>query len=912
MIDFVRPEAFLLAPLILLWLRRRFWPRPLVGVLRSILLLLLLALLAGPYVDGATSGRDLILLIDRSRSVPERSVERVREIAELAARQRRDGDRIGVVLFGRDAAVETPPTENYAFAPPIKTVDGDATDLARAIDTAIALIAKGRQASILLLSDGEATGADPMPAARAALRRGIRIDAIPLRRQDPSDIAVDEVATPDEVGAGEPFQFSAWVRADQPGTTPFRLLRDGEVIASGERTLRAGLNRLRFRDRLIEPGIHHYEVEVDLPADRIPENNRARAVVRVGGPFRVLCVTPGGRQDRLTRSLQAAGLDVAIAAPAVAPLGLDALDSFSAVILENVAAEDLPHGAMQALAHWVRHLGGGLLMTGGRASYGPGGYHRSPVEEVLPVSMEVRQEQRKFSLAMAIALDRSGSMAMPVSTGETKMDLANLGSCAAVELLTRLDHVAVIAVDSAPHVVVPTTPVEDIGEITARIRSIESMGGGIYTYTALVAAADQLRDAPQLKKHIVLFADAADAEEPGKYETFVPDLVRAGVTVSVIGLGSDTDSDAAFLEDIAKRGQGRCFFVDDPADLPRVFAQETIQVARSSIIEEPTEVAALPDIVAIGDLAQQSLPVVGGYSIAYGKPDAQIGLVTKDEQRAPFLAFWQHGLGRAVAFLGEADGDVSGGLATWPGYGDYFVTVVRWLAGNEADSELFATMTREGHEGVLSVEVEPGREALLGQLQAQVLDPNGVAQTVFLSRVGEHRLEGRIALRGEGVYRAAVQVGEDRHLRVPPVTLPYSPEFERQADPRHGEKTLARLAEITEGRVDPPASELMAGPRESMGSTPLGELCAWLALVFLLLEIAVRRLQLSVPQPSWARLPDLVPARRRRAPGPTPQRATAGDPGPQVPPPTAPAPAAQRDLGSVLDRAKARAKRRRS
>ena len=58
-------------------------------------------------------------------------------------------------------------------------------------------------------------------------------------------------------------------------------------------------------------------------------------------------------------------------------------------------------------------------------------------------------------------------------------------------------------------------PVDDLDSITARIRQIDSGGGGIFTWTALRHAAFQLTKAPQLNKHIVLFADAADAEEPG-------------------------------------------------------------------------------------------------------------------------------------------------------------------------------------------------------------------------------------------------------------------------------------------------------------------------------------------------------------------------------------------------------------
>src|SRR5204863_4184992 len=159
----------------------------------------------------------------------------------------------------------------------------------------------------------------------------------------------------------------------------------------------------------------------------------------------------------------------------------------------------------------------------------------------------------------------------------------------------------------------------------------EAMGGGVFVSTGLHAGAAELSKATQGTRHLVLFADADDAEEPGDYETFVPALRAAGVTVSVIGLGTDHDSGAEFLKDVAAKGGGCIFFTSDPGDLPRVFAQETIQVARSALVEEPTAVASLPELSTLGALRSVAFPTVGGYSIAYLKPGALAGLRTKDE-----------------------------------------------------------------------------------------------------------------------------------------------------------------------------------------------------------------------------------------------------------------------------------------
>src|SRR5262245_956717 len=467
--------------------------------------------------------------------------------------------------------------------------------------------------------------------------------------------------------------------------------------------------------------------------------------------------------------------------------------------------------------------------------------------------MAMREQQRRFGLAMAIALDRSGSMQVAVG-GETKMQLADRGAATAIELLSPIDAVAVIAVDSGPHVVVPMQPVADKGALSAKVRQIESMGGGIYIGAALHAAARELANSNQQNRHILLFADAADSEEPDDYKTFVPELVKAGVTVSVIGLGSATDSDAKLLEEIARLGQGRCQFVADATELPRVFAQETIQVARSSMVEEPAAVLVLPALRSLGDMPD-TFPQVGGYSMAWRRPRAELALQTADDEKAVLLAHWQAGLGRAAAFLGEADGPVSGGLADWDGYGDFFGTLVRWLCGGQTPG-LFVEARREGSIGVISLEVEAPLAASLDTARGVLTTPDGRSLDLLLERVAPSRLVARVPLESDGVYRSAISVAGNT-LRVPPLCLPYSPEWAVQPDVRAGERVLRRLALSTGGSVQPTVDAVLAGPRRSAGRIDLGPWCAGFAVFVLLMEILVRRLQIVLPALA-------MPALRRR------------------------------------------------
>ena len=175
----------------------------------------------------------------------------------------------------------------------------------------------------------------------------------------------------------------------------------------------------------------------------------------------------------------------------------------------------------------------------------------------MPVSMELLgQEHRKLSLGIVVAMDRSGSMAASVGDGRSKMDLADLSAVQVLDLLSPIDWFGLLAVDSISHVIVPMNRVEVSRTMRNDILRVDSMGGGIFIYEALSQAATMLLSCPAKTRHIVLFADAADSEEAGKYQELLALCAKEQITVSVVGLGSERDQDAELLKDIARRGGG--------------------------------------------------------------------------------------------------------------------------------------------------------------------------------------------------------------------------------------------------------------------------------------------------------------------------------------------------------------------
>ena len=99
-------------------------------------------------------------------------------------------------------------------------------------------------------------------------------------------------------------------------------------------------------------------------------------------------------------------------------------------------------------------------------------------------------------------------------------------------------------------------------------------------------------------------------------------------------------------------------FTDNPEELPRLFAQDTFVVARSTFLEEPTPIQTDGGLVSLTGKRFEAPPSIGGYNLCYLRPEASLAAVSVDEYKAPVVAAWQAGAGRALCYTGEADGDL--------------------------------------------------------------------------------------------------------------------------------------------------------------------------------------------------------------------------------------------------------------
>ena len=376
---------------------------------------------------------------------------------------------------GAKPRIERLPAEFGETTEFVQEVDRDGSDLGGAIALAASLIPRGRPGRLIVLSDGEANGTPVEAVAYDAASRGLPIDFRLFTRGDLADIAVESVSPPGVVDEREPFQFTASVRTDRTVETEAVLFRDGVELARTKRTFQPGVTQLTFRDVIDRPGVARYRLELGAAADRVPENNIGEGALRVQAPATMLLVNASGGPDNLSRALSAAKLRVTTITPASMPRDLAGLLAYRAVILENVPAGQLGPPVLDGLAHFVVGPRRRSAADGRRRVVRRGRLLQVGARSV-PAGLD---GDRRTSIASSHSRWRwcwtgPGSMAVPAGDGRTKMDLANLGTCAAIEMLGPFDEVGVIAVDSAPHVVSPLASASEKVAICDQVRRIQS------------------------------------------------------------------------------------------------------------------------------------------------------------------------------------------------------------------------------------------------------------------------------------------------------------------------------------------------------------------------------------------------------------------------------------------------------
>lgn len=801
----------------------------------------------GPELGKPLDKMTVLIAVDRSRSIDlvPGAESRIRAELDVAERGMRDQDRIAIIAFGADATTEDPPRPRSEQRTPQRAEVGrDATDLAAAVRRSLAEVPADTAARIVLLTDGVSTRGDVLEAAASAVAAEVPVDAVALDQRVVPDVRVVALRMPARADEKEPMELRVVTASPKAAEVEIRVKRDDVLIRKAKAKIEAGEDVLRIREIAPAPGLHQYDVEItalDPSLDEAPEDNAASAFVRVRGTSTALVLEGDpGKETAMVHALEEAGFRVSSAGSASVPADIAGLAGFDVVVLSDIRASDISASQVDALASYARDFGGGLLLMGGDRSMGPGGYARTAIEEVSPLSFDLKQERRRASLAEVISIDYSGSMGATVGSA-TKLDLANEASARSASLLGPGDRLGVAHVDTKNSWTIPIGPVSDPKLIGSKIRAVGVGGGGIYVDLALDEAYAGLARETVNLKHLLLFADGSDAERMTGCRTKVGDAFKKGITTSVVALGKG--SDVPELEVLARIGGGRFYLIEDATRLPSVFTQETIIAAKSAIHEVEFVPSVSAPSAALRGIDLGAAPALKGYVVTMPKGRASVHLVGPEND--PILATWSVGVGRSAAFTSDFKDRWGDRWTHFGGATKLFGQVARDIARKAEDPRVRLEADATGGELHVRATVvgDDGRAQTFRRLAIAVGGPDGFARKMSLEAVGAGAYAATIPLARPGKYLAtAVDEISNEVVGSAGAVLNAGQEMRPTGTDR---ALLARVAGMTGGKLrDSLAGVFLDRATSRFSYQPLSSILLLAGAGFLLFGVAARKIAL--------------------------------------------------------------------
>jgi uncharacterized membrane protein len=833
-------------------------------VLRALLFVALVLALADARRVSRSYRTATIFLLDHSYSIPQDVQRKGFEWIQARLRELPKHDVAGVVVFGEDAMIETTPSPTPELAGPTSIVARGATDLGAAIRLALAVMPSGYQKRLVLVTDGNENRGHAMPEVELARTQNAVIDVLPLRYDHPHEVWLEGLHVPADILPREPFDLTAVVNSTREGPARLTIFRNGQLLSNQEVRLEKGKNLFTVKQKVEGPGNFAYEAVVEMAGDQVPSNNRGHAFAHARGEARIALV--GGEAadvEALAAALKQEGLATSLVLPEDLQAGRFETGAFDAVVVANVEALRLGAAGMRALEAAVHDAGVGFVMVGGEHSYGPGGYRGTPVEELLPVTME--QPQRRVLPNGALCLILHTCEIQEGNYWAKQIGLASLN------VLGPRDFMGVLIYGAGEQWLFEMQPVSDKAKLKGLISN--AFPGDMPSFdTTMRMAHEGLSKVQAAAKHLVIISDA---DPSGPSRALVEGMVKDRITITTVAIAPHGSSDLEKMAAVARLSGGRFYHVEDPNKLPQIFIKEAATLQRSMIIE-----GSIPPVVLAGADALKGLPddlpLLLGYTLTTPKPLARVSLGAAVPKEAgsvdpgnaydALLVEWNHGLGRAAAFTSDAKSRWARNWVGWEHYRKFWSQLVRSVLRTVPRTPYSVETEIVGGKGRVALDAvdADGKFIHTLQFQGSVTGPDGRKSPLGFRQVGPGRYEAEFDATAVGVYNVQGTFegarGEKGYLSQG-IPLSYAAEYR---DLKYNPALLSRIHERSGGRRLGSDTPLYTALPHAAGiEQPLWPFLLVLVLVLFPLDVAVRRLAID-----WAEVRDAVAAKLRRAPRP--------------------------------------------
>lgn len=843
---------------------------------RIIVLTLLASALAEPSWRRESKDVAVTVVLDASESVP---TAKQAEVAAFmgrasAASERRD-DRLGVVTAGREAIVQAMPTRlnKELLRQNVGATDG--TNLAAAVRMAMAVMPKDAANRVLLATDGNETVGSLLQAAEVAKAMGVPIDVLPLRYKYESEVLVDRLTAPASAREGENVNLHVVLKSIRETTGRLTILQNGAALQLGSSdgsssapvALKAGLNVLQVPVMAVQSGPQKFEAvfEPDLVngrpvGDAVLQNNKALAVTFVTGEGRVLILSDNPDvSQHLERGLEERKIRTTRLPSSQAPRTLTEFNSYDAVVMVNQSAYGYTQEQQEALRQYVHDTGGGLIMIGGPDTFGAGGWIGSPLEDALPVNLDIPSKRQMPKGALALVI-HSCEMPEGVFYGKKVCH-------AAVESLSRLDLVGIVEYgwQGGTSWVHPLLPVGDGVAVKRAINNL--VFGDMPDFTpSLELSYEALRRADAGQKHVIIISDG-DPQVPAT--SLLDRYLDARITISTVGVFPHGGSDTSRMKFISSYTKGRHYEINtqrELASVPQIFMKEAQTVRRSLLWEGSAFSPAIVQGLSESVRSMATAPPLTGYVVTAAREG--LALVSmKGKEGDPILAQWQYGLGKALAFTSDASSRWNSAWIAWPGFDAFWEQNVRWVMRPGGSANVRVVTENKGDQTVITVEAldSAGERLNFANFKGRLALPDGKGKDVELRQIGPGRYQTMVSTDASGSYVLSLRYAAPDEKTEggiiegsvqAAITRPFADEYRTMED---NMPLLTQVASMTGGRVldwKPETEDIWSRENLTMpvALDPIWRAVAALGVALFLIDVGVRRVRIDIPAMARATL----------------------------------------------------------
>jgi len=738
----------------------------------------LILALCRPFAFSSSQDLHVIFLVDVSQSVELQSSIGVVDEIESMVGGLAAGDSYSIFAFGSksqqfDSADELKRwIKNWESFGANDSFRNQSTIAETLLRSRLAFPA-GKMKRVVLFSDGNNTRGDLADSLTQLAAESVSVHFQKIESLTEAEAAITAFsASSQKAFFGEVVRMTASLSSNQKIDGKLRIVHRGVVIQEQTVTIRPdALNRFQFDVDMTTPGDTKWTVELQADEDHFLINNQRTCSIAVRGKPRVLVLHENVREMRsFERAMGKQDVVIEVRGKQGMPDSIQGLMAFDSIVLSDFPATMMNQRQMSLLNRYVKDFGGGLAMFGSDNSFGLGGYHRTAVEEVLPLVSRFEKEKEKPSLSMVLVIDKSGSMdGVPIA-------LARQAAKAAVELLGPRDQIGVIGFDGSPRIISEMRSAADAQAISASIDSLAA-DGGTNMYPAMVVGKEMLENSNTKIRHMICLSDGHT--QSADHDSLTQQMSDSGITVSTVALGN---ADRQLLANIAEIGRGRYYETDDPSNVPQIFTKETMQASKSAIKEDFYGSVQTGDHRALAGFNETELPFTLGYVMTQQKPTAQVLLVA--ETGDPLLAVSRFGLGTGLAYTSDMTDRWGGEWLAWGNFGKFWGQIFRAISRNQDGEGISVAQQLTDDRWELSIQ----RTGSAGEPQSKVkwelstLDDQGVTTEHVVDEVGLGRYSASIPIGQSETLALRLRDPDSDKTRILHYDRPYPAEYSLSRD----------------------------------------------------------------------------------------------------------------------------------